>query len=75
MMVVVRLFAGLRERAGAKSVVLDLWPGASVADALASDTLRELRADTACLMELMREIGVAHRPAGVTGTVLGVPGA
>jgi len=51
--VTVRLFAMLRERAGAGEVVLDLPDGASVGDAL--DRLRELAEDLPLVMAVNRE--------------------
>lgn len=55
MVVHIRLFAGLRERAGAPSVALELPEGASVADALASDGLRAIVAGTPCVLAVNRE--------------------
>jgi molybdopterin synthase catalytic subunit len=48
----VRLFAGLRQRAGRDSVVLDLPDGASVADAL--HALHEVTAGTTCVLAVNR---------------------
>lgn len=53
MEVTVRLFAMLRERAGAPEVVLDLPDGASVGDALAR--LRDLAEDLPLVMAVNRE--------------------
>jgi molybdopterin synthase catalytic subunit len=52
MTVSVRLFAGLRERAGRDVVEVDLPDGARVADAL--EALREVTAGTPCVMAVNR---------------------
>lgn len=59
MQVTVRLFAVLRERAGAPSVELDLPDGARVADALAA--LSGLAGDVPAVMAVNREYAPADR--------------
>jgi molybdopterin synthase catalytic subunit len=53
MHVTVRLFAGLRERAGAPSIALELPEGSRVADAL--ERLRELTGDASVVMAVNRD--------------------
>ncbi len=60
MNVTVRLFAGLRERAGTNEVTLELPDGARVADALAQ--LSGLTADTAVVMAVNREYADETQP-------------
>ena len=62
MEVTVRLFAILRERAGAAEVVLDLPDGARVADALAK--LHELAEGLPLVMAVNREYADAQRTLG-----------
>ena len=62
MEVTVRLFAILRERAGAAEVVLDLPDGARVADALAK--LHELAEGLPLVMAVNREYADADRTLG-----------
>ena len=59
MRVTVRLFAGLRERAGAAELTLELPDGARVADALAG--VRELTAGTSVVMAVNREYADSDR--------------
>jgi molybdopterin synthase catalytic subunit/molybdopterin converting factor small subunit len=60
MRVTVRLFAGLRERAGAGEVMLDLPPGARVADAL--HAVGDLVDGVSVVMAVNREYAEASRP-------------
>ena len=61
MEVTVRLFATLRERAGAPSLTLELPDGARVHDALASDVLAPLAGDVPLVMAVNREYADAER--------------
>jgi molybdopterin converting factor subunit 1 len=60
MQVHIRLFAGLRERAGASEVALELPDGASVADALAQ--LQHLTGDVPVVMAVNQEYADATMP-------------
>src|SRR3954452_8864657 len=60
MEVTVRLFAMLRERAGADSLTLELPEGARVADALASDALAPLADGLPLVMAVNREYAAAE---------------
>ncbi len=60
MQVQIRLFAGLRERAGASEVALELPDGARVADALAE--LRHLTGDVPVVMAVNQEYADAQLP-------------
>jgi len=60
MEVTVRLFAMLRERAGADSLTLELPEGARVGDALASDTLAPLADGIPLVMAVNREYADAE---------------
>jgi len=60
--VTVRLFAVLRERAGAGELVLDLPEGARVRDAL--DSLGELAGDLPLVMAVNREYAAEHQRLG-----------
>ena len=55
MEVTVRLFAMLRERAGAQELTLELPDGASVSDALASEALAPLAEGIPLVMAVNRE--------------------
>ncbi len=55
MIVRLRLFAMLRERAGSGELELELPEGASVADALAAPQVVELTAELACVLAVNRE--------------------
>ena len=61
MEVTVRLFAMLRERAGAPELVLELPEGARVGDALASDELAALAEGLPLVMAVNREYADAER--------------
>ena len=61
MEVTVRLFAMLRERAGAPSLTLELPDGARVSDALASDLLAPLAEGVPLVMAVNREYADAER--------------
>ena len=61
MEVTVRLFATLRERAGAPSLMLELPDGARVSDALASDVLAPLAEGVPLVMAVNREYADAER--------------
>jgi len=61
MEVTVRLFATLRERAGAPSLTLELPDGARVHDALASDVLAPLAEGVPLVMAVNREYADAER--------------
>jgi molybdopterin synthase catalytic subunit len=54
MTVTIRLFAGLRERAGVGSIDLELAAGASVSDALRSPLLADLMGGLRCVMAVNR---------------------
>jgi MoaE-MoaD fusion protein len=60
MEVTVRLFAMLRERAGADSLTLELPDGARVGDALASDELAPLADGIPLVMAVNREYADAE---------------
>ena len=55
MIVRVRLFAMLRERAGSGTLELELPDGATVADALAAPTVAQLAQELACVLAVNRE--------------------
>ena len=61
MIVRLRLFAMLRERAGSGELELDLPEGASVADALAAPQVAALAGDLACVLAVNREYAPADR--------------
>jgi MoaE-MoaD fusion protein len=61
MEVTVRLFAMLRERAGAQELTLQLPDGASVSDALASDALAPLAEGIPLVMAVNREYADGER--------------
>ena len=60
MKVTVRLFAGLRERAGTDNVELELVDGAKVQDAL--DALADIAGDTEVVMAVNRDYADAQTP-------------
>ena len=61
MIVRVRLFAMLRERAGSGALELELPDGASVADALAAPRVAALAGDLACVLAVNREYAPPER--------------
>ena len=61
MIVRLRLFAMLRERAGSGELELDLPEGASVADALAAPQVAALAGDLACVLAVNREYAPPER--------------
>jgi MoaE-MoaD fusion protein len=65
----VRLFAGLRERAGSENVEVDLPDGASVADLLAEMGLRPGQ----CVVALNREYATAAETIGADDEVALIP--
>jgi molybdopterin synthase catalytic subunit len=67
----VRLFAGLRERAGADEVSLELPDGARVRDALAS--MRELIAGVPVVMAVNREYAAEDEPLNVGDELALIP--
>ena len=71
MHVSVRLFAGLRERAGADAIDLDLPEGAKVADAL--DRLREVTSGTPVVMAVNHEYADPSSPLSAGDEVALIP--
>jgi molybdopterin synthase catalytic subunit/molybdopterin converting factor small subunit len=71
MQVTIRLFAGLRERAGAGEVALELPDGARVADALAA--LRELTAGVPVVLAVNREYAAEDRELATGDEVALIP--
>ena len=61
MVVSIRLFAGLRERAGTGTVEVELPAGASVEDVLGTEALRGIVGETPCVMAVNREYAPAGR--------------
>jgi len=62
MVVHVRLFAALRERAGADALELELPDGACVADALAAPAVRDLAGDLSLVLAVNREYAAPDAP-------------
>jgi molybdopterin converting factor subunit 1 len=71
MQVTIRLFAALRERAGAGQVALELPDGARVADALAA--LRELTAGVPVVLAVNREYAAEDRELAAGDEVALIP--
>lgn len=71
MQVTVRLFAGLRERAGADQVELELPDGARVRDALSE--MAPLTAGLAVVMAVNREYADAEQPLGAGDELALIP--
>lgn len=59
MVVSIRLFAGLRERAGAGTVEVELPVGASVEDVLGTEALRGIVGEIPCVLAVNREYASA----------------